>query len=326
MNTERLTIYHLDNLPRSNSFAEDVKAGLTSQNKFLHPKYFYDNHGSELFEKICETEEYYPTRTELGILKKLSGTISERNRDKNLIVELGSGSSYKTNFILSSFLEDRQRLNYVPIDVSDILIESSEKLIEKYPKLFITGIISFYQEGMEFIVSRDSSPKLVLFLGSSIGNFTEEEQIEFMKMLKGNLSKDDRLLIGFDMVKSREVLEAAYDDSSGVTAEFNLNILRRINNELDADFDLNMFRHIALFNEEKSRIEMHLEAKVDTSVKIAGIDEVIHFNEGERIHTENSYKFTNKMIDNLAKVSGMEFSDCYTDDQNYFSLCAFRPL
>jgi len=321
---KRLKIIRLDNFPKTNSFAEDVKIGLTSENKFLLPKYFYDITGSELFEKICETEEYYPTRAEISILKNLSHTISERNQEKNLIVELGSGSSFKTNYILQSFLKSRKKLHYIPIDVSDILVESSKNLVEKYEKLFITGLVSFYEEGMDYIVKVDKSPKLILFLGSSIGNFTEEEAINFLRMLKNDITSEDRLLIGFDLIKDKKVLVDAYNDKDGVTSEFNLNILRRINNELNGNFNLNKFEHSAIFNEDKSRIEMHLISKEDQLVFIKDIDEVISFKKGETIHTENSYKFTHEMINSLAKASGMEFSDSYTDDKNYFALCAFK--
>jgi len=321
---ERLRIIRLDNFPKTNSFAEDVKIGLTSGNKFLLPKYFYDISGSELFERICETEEYYPTRTEISILKNLSDTISERNKEKNLIVELGSGSSYKTNYILQSFLKSRDKLYYIPIDVSDILVESSKNLIEKYEKLFITGLVTYYEEGMDYIIKADKSPKLILFLGSSIGNFTEEEAIHFMKMLGNDITCDDRLLIGFDLIKDRKVLLDAYNDKAGITAEFNLNILKRINTELGGNFDLGKFEHSAIFNEEKSRMEMHLISKEDQNVFIKDISEEISFKKGEIIHTENSYKFTHEMINSLAEASGMEFSDSYTDDKKYFALCAFK--
>ncbi|MEP7146303.1 MAG: L-histidine N(alpha)-methyltransferase, partial [bacterium] len=308
--SERLKIYYPEKFPQKNSFAEDVKIGLTSERKFLLPKYFYDSAGSELFEQICSTEEYYPTRTEISILKNLSDDISERNSDKNLIVELGSGSSVKTDHILSSFCRKRDYLRYVPIDVSDILIDSSKVLVEKYKNLFITGIISFYEEGLEFIVSRDNSPKLIFFLGSSIGNFTEAEAIEFMKMLKDHMSNEDRLLIGFDMVKERKILVDAYNDSQGFTSLFNMNILERINNELDGRFDVSKFEHRGVFNEERSRMEMHLLAKENMEVEIKKVNLKINFVKGEKIHTENSYKFTYDMINKLAEKSGLNFSDC----------------
>ncbi|MBK8550190.1 MAG: L-histidine N(alpha)-methyltransferase [Ignavibacteria bacterium] len=321
---ERLRVYKPNNSLHIDSFADDVKTGLTSQNKFLLPKYFYDEKGSEYFERICETEEYYPTRTEISILKNLSDTISERNPGTNLIIELGSGSSFKTNYLLRSFLKSRRSLTYVPIDVSNILIESSRILTENYSGLSVKGVISFYEDGMDFIVSKDKATKLVLFLGSSIGNFSEEERIEFMKMLKKYMNNSDRLLIGFDLIKSKKILEDAYNDRKGFTAKFNLNIIQRINNELDGKFDLTKFRHSSVFNEEKNRIEMYLTAIEKMDVEIKGIGTSISFDKGEKIHTENSYKFNYKIINKLAEDSGMEFSDYYTDENEYFSICAFK--
>lgn len=320
----RLRVYHTDNLLHINSFSEDVKAGLTAGNKFLLPKYFYDKKGSELFEKICETEEYYPTRAETNILKNLSGVISERNPGKKQLIELGSGSSVKTEYLINSFLKDRGYLLYVPIDVSDIIIESSSNLTDKFPGLYVDAVISFYEEGMDFIVSREKSSKLILFLGSSIGNLSGEERIAFMKMLGKYMSGSDRLLIGFDLIKDKEILDMAYNDSQGFTAEFNLNLLQRINNELGGNFDRDGFEHIAFFNKKRSRIEMHLKASSKMTVEIKEIGEKILFEKGEMIHTENSYKFNYEMIKELADNSGLEFSDYYTDENEYFSLCAFK--
>lgn len=322
----RLKIYYPEKFQKTNSFAEDVLTGLTSAKKFLLPKYFYDENGSRLFEEICRTEEYYPTRAETEILKLLSDTISDRNMDKNHIVELGSGSSEKTNHLLKSFLRKREKLIYSPIDVSNILVESSKQLTEKYDRLFINGILSFYEEGMDLVVKLDDAPKLTIFLGSSIGNFEEKELISFMKMLARHLSKNDRLIIGFDLLKDKKILHAAYNDSKGITAQFNLNILTRINRELDGDFDTGKFYHEAVFNEAKSRIEMYLISKQKMKVSIRNINAVINFEKGERIHTENSYKFTNDAIDKIAGESGMEFSDFYTDNKNYFSLCTFKSI
>lgn len=324
--SRRLRIIRLEKFEGTNSFADDVSMGLSASHKFLLPKYFYDDKGSELFEKICATKEYYPTLTEISILKNLSGSISERNMDKDIIIELGSGSSYKTGYILEAFCRDRDEVHYYPIDVSDIIIESSKALTDRFRNLNVTGLISFYQEGLDFIISREHKPKLILFLGSSIGNFTAPESVEFMKMLKNDMTSEDRLLIGFDMVKDRKVLVDAYNDSAGVTAEFNLNILRRINTELDGDFQIDKFEHQAVFNEEKSRIEMYLMALEEMKVTINKMGKSFYFKKGEKIHTENSYKFTHEMIDKLARDSGLEFSDRYSDEKNYFSLCAFKLI
>ncbi|HMS32498.1 MAG TPA: L-histidine N(alpha)-methyltransferase [Ignavibacteria bacterium] len=320
----RLRIFHTDNQLHVNSFPEDVREGLTSKDKFLSPKYFYDKRGSELFEQICGTEEYYPTRTETDILKDLSGIIAQRNTDKKMLVELGSGSSVKTDLLIKSFLSERNTFKYIPIDVSDIIIKSSAILTDKYPGLNVDAVISFYEEGMNFTVQTDSSAKLILFLGSSIGNFSGEERTNFMKMLKTYMNESDRLLIGFDMIKDKEVLEKAYNDRKGITAEFNLNILQRINNELGGNFDPSEFEHIAFYNESMCRIEMHLRARSKMTFEIKEIGEKISFEAGEMIHTENSYKFSRQTINELAENSGLEFSDYYADEKNYFSICAFK--
>ncbi len=321
---DRLKVFHTNNQLHVNSFPEDVREGLTSKVKYLLPKYFYDKRGSELFEQICGTEEYYPTRTETDILKDLSGIIAQRNTDKKMLVELGSGSSVKTDHLIKSFLSERNTFKYIPIDVSDIIINSSVILTDKHPGLYVDAVISFYEEGMDFTVQRDSSPKLILFLGSSIGNFSGEERTEFMKMLRTYMNEADRLLIGFDMIKDKEILEKAYNDRRGITAEFNLNILQRINNELGGNFDPAEFEHIAFYNESLCRIEMHLRARSKMTLEIKEIGEEISFEEGEMIHTENSYKFSRQMIKELAEDSGLEFSDYYADEKNYFSLCAFK--
>lgn len=323
---EKLSIYRSDKIHFKNSFEEDVKAGLNSDRKFLLPKYFYDEKGSKLFELICQTKEYYPTRSETEILKLLSETISKRNIDKDMIVELGSGTSVKTELLISSFLKERDKLDYIPVDVSNVIIESSKQLTSKFSNLHVNGFISFYEDGMEYIASHFNSPKVILFLGSSIGNFSPEERIDFMKMLGKYMNITDRLLIGFDLIKDRKILEDAYNDSEGITADFNLNILERINRELNADFDIKNFKHKSVFNAAENRIEMYLESQHDMEVKLKGIDEKIILKKGELIHTENSYKFNKTIINDLAKSSGMVFSDYYTDEKEYFALCAFRLI
>lgn len=323
---EKLSIYRSDKIHFKNSLEEDVKAGLNSDRKFLLPKYFYDEKGSKFFELICRTKEYYPTRSETEILELLSETISKRNIDKDMIVELGSGTSVKTELLISSFLKERDKLDYIPVDVSNVIIESSKQLTSKFSNLHVNGFISFYEDGMEYIASHFNSPKVILFLGSSIGNFSPEERIDFMKMLGKYMNITDRLLIGFDLIKDRKILEDAYNDSEGITADFNLNILERINRELNADFDIKNFKHKSVFNAAENRIEMYLESQYDMEVKLKGIDEKINLKKGELIHTENSYKFNKTIINDLAENSGMVFSDYYTDEKEYFALCAFRLI
>ena len=200
-----------------------------------------------------------------------------------MLVELGSGSSAKSKHILDSFLKNRDKVKYVPIDVSDIIVESSQKLIEKHANLHIIGLVSFYEEGVDFITQLDKSPKVILFLGSSIGNFTFDAEETFLKRLRDDMWEDDILLIGFDMIKDERGVVGAYNDRVGITSEFNLNILRRINEGLGGNFDLKMFKHEAIYNKDESRIEMHLVSKEAQEVYIKAIDETIVFEEGETI-------------------------------------------
>jgi dimethylhistidine N-methyltransferase len=322
--TEGLTIIGDCVKKKQSSFAEDVLRGLTADEKYLSPKYFYDREGSDLFVKITQTEEYYPTRTELSILNVYSSEIVNTCEHVNWLVELGSGSSEKTNALLSDFHRKRRTFNYIPIDVSDIIIESGRKLLEKYDRLSVTGILSDYGKGLELVSKVDNGSKLILFLGSSIGNFTLDEIRSFLEMTYQAMHYSDYILIGFDLVKDHQVLEDAYNDSEGVTADFNYNLLKRINNELDGNFDLNKFEHQAFFNEQESRIEMHLVSKEDQAVSIGAINKKISFKSGETIHTENSHKFTLDMIDSFADSAHLEVIHSWTDPRKYFALCLLR--
>ncbi|MCI0450191.1 MAG: L-histidine N(alpha)-methyltransferase [Chlorobi bacterium] len=317
---ERLSVLRVENGNGKNTFAEDVSLGLTSFPKGLHPKYFYDSPGSELFEQICKTPEYYVTRTEASILERYSEEIAQLNCDKKNIVELGSGSSIKTKYILGSFIRNSGSITYMPVDVSDIIVQSSKKLLDEFEGLSIKGIISEYEEGLEVINELIDSPKMILFLGSSIGNFTQYEASELLACISSIMNENDSFLIGFDLVKDIDVLNAAYDDSAGVTAKFNINILSRINKELGGNFDLSKFKHKAFFNTDFSRVEMHLESTKEQLVYMRDIDESIHFEEGETIHTENSYKFTDEMISELASFADLTVNKTWKDPENYFGL------
>mgnify|MGYP001195851606 CR=1 FL=1 len=322
---DRFTLYTVENGGSKNTFAEDVITGLASDPKTLPPKYFYDNAGSGLFEKICATPEYYVTRTEASILKDKSENIAAANKGKDLIVELGSGSSIKTRYILNAFIRENSSVNYVPIDVSEILIQSGNGLLNDFEGLSVTGIIGEYEESIEAATEIFPQPKLILFLGSSIGNFDLPHAEEFLGKLSASMRKGDSLLIGFDLVKDETVLNAAYNDSEGVTAEFNMNLLRRINREFSAVIEEDNFEHTAFFNTQKSRIEMHLISKCDQTFSLNGSGE-INFRKGETIHTENSYKFTDEMIRGLASSAGLTISDSWKDDKNYFELCLMDKM
>ncbi|MBI1662645.1 MAG: L-histidine N(alpha)-methyltransferase, partial [Nitrosopumilus sp.] len=234
------------------TFAEEISASLGTNLKFIHPKFFYDKKGSELFEKICSVLEYYPTRTEISILQKLQSELSSFLDENFRLVELGSGSSVKTRLILD-LLNAQKTIEYVPIDISEILAESSEELLNDYKNLTITGIIDTYEGGLEFLKTYDDKKNLIVFLGSSFGNFSPIDGYKFLEKVYSTMKPGDLFLIGLDLVKDKTILESAYNDSKGITAKFNLNVLSRINDELDADFNLKNFSHYAIYNEKDQR-------------------------------------------------------------------------
>jgi L-histidine Nalpha-methyltransferase len=315
-------------------FAQDVREGLLSSKKKLKPIYLYDEIGSLLFERICLQEEYYPTRTERMILKDFSPDIVKMQNDNHIsILELGSGSSDKTRILLESFLSKQKPLYYFPIDVShSILYETIHKLSTDLSDLYIKGIASDYLEGIvkvrDYINSNHNLPnkKLILFLGSSIGNFEPDEVIDFLRIINTIMDKQDMLLIGFDLQKNAKTIEAAYNDSAGITAKFNLNLLTRINRELGGDFHVGDFEHLAFYNENKARMEMHLLSKLDQHVRIRGISETFFFKKNETIHTENSYKYTLRQISILAENSGFKVLKDFTDKKKWYDLALFSPI
>ena len=311
---------------KADNFAEDVRKGLTAEKKYLLPKYFYDDMGSELFEKICSTHEYYVTRTEAEILKMYSDEIVSVNCNKKHLTELGSGSSVKTKYIIDSFIKAKESIHYMPIDVSDIIISSSQNLAKDTSGLKVTGFISEYEKGLSFISEIYDEPKMVMFLGSSIGNFDFLHSVKFVSFIRSKMKKSDSLLIGFDMKKDINVLNAAYNDKAGYTAGFNLNLLKRINTELCGHFDLSKFEHRAFFNPERSRMEMHLVSLEEQDVLIESMGESIHFKKGEDIYTESSYKFTRDMISDIGWFSNLKLSNIWQDEKRYFSLCLFQPM
>lgn len=321
---DRLNVYRFERTLAESSFAEDVKKGLTAERKFLYPKYFYDDRGSELFDQITQTKDYYPTRTEESILIDHASDIIEFSKHKPVMVELGSGTSTKTRHILTAKQKTGQPLNYIPLDVSDILISSSEDLLKEYSNLTINGIISEYITGYSIVKDIDDRDNLTIFLGSSIGNFEREYVKEFLKKISNRMKDTDALLIGFDLIKDEDVLIKAYNDSDGVTAEFNLNILERINNELGGSFDLNSFEHSAIFNRDKSRIEMHLVSTKDQDIEITDLDIVVSFKKGETIHTENSYKFNDDIIMDFADAAGLDWITTWNDPKKYFAMSLFN--
>jgi len=302
------------------SFAEEISYSLNQNSKFINPKFFYDKKGSELFESICLLPEYYPTRTEISILKKLKHALPSYFDENINLVELGSGASVKTRLILDIFTKLQPKTEYFPIDISEILTESSEQLLKDYDTLHITGIIDTYEGGLEFLKSYDDKKNLILFLGSSFGNFTPDDGKLFLEKIFSTMKSDDLFLIGLDLVKDKNILESAYNDSQGVTAKFNLNVLSRINDELDADFDINNFLHYSIYNENAQRIEMNLKSLVSQSVIIGKSNLSLNLDKGELIHTEYSHKYRISQIKKLLSDVGFEFKNMWLDDEKHFSL------
>ena len=302
------------------TFAEEISSSLNHDSKFISPKFFYDKKGSDLFEKICSLPEYYPTRTEISILKKLQAQLPSYIDENFRLVELGSGTSVKTKLILDILTQLQDTTEYFPIDISEILTESSEQLLKNYDDLYITGIIDTYEGGLEFLKNFDDKKNLIIFLGSSFGNFSPNDGYEFLQKINSTMKPGDLFLIGLDLVKDKQILESAYDDSQGVTAEFNLNILSRINDELDADFYLKNFSHHAIYNEEKQRIEMYLKSLVNQSVIISKSDLLLNLEKDELIHTENSHKYKLSQIHELLDSAGFEIKHTWLDDNKHFSL------
>jgi len=312
------TLNYLDG-EYKNDIGKEIREGLSALQKYIPCKYFYDARGLKLFEEICQLPEYYPTRTEISILRVIAPELMETFADKD-IVELGSGANLKIRILLDAVDKSiRATLRYIPVDISEsAVIETSRDLLERYPELQVLGIVADFTSQLDVIPTE--RPLMFCFLGSTIGNMGEDETISFLQSISENMKPDDRLLVGFDMVKTRETVEAAYNDSKGVTAEFNKNILNVLNNELNANFDPSHFDHLAFFSEDYDRIEMHLRANRDISVKLKAIDLETEFKKDETIHTENSRKFTGKSIKDLASRAGLSIQNWYSDPAGWFSL------
>lgn len=309
------------------TFAQEISSSLNRDSKFISSKFFYDQRGSELFEQICTLPEYYPTRTEIGILTNLQGELSQYLDETFQLVELGSGSSTKTRLILDTFVAMSQdRIDYLPIDISEILAESSEQLLRDYDSLHITGIIDTYEGGLEFLKNYGDKKSLIIFLGSSFGNFPHDEGRDFLKKINATMRPGDLFLIGLDLVKDASVLESAYDDSAGITAKFNLNVLSRINDELDADFDLANFAHYSVYNSSHQRIEMYLRSLVNQSVIISKSNLLLNLKKDELIHTEYSHKYDMVQLADLFESTGFKLVHMWSDDRQYFSVSLVSKL
>lgn len=322
---ERLTLIEADRALPSD-FAADVRAGLTARRKRLSCRYFYDAEGSVLFEEICALHVYYLTRAEQQILDAHAAEIVAAAAPDAAIVELGSGSAKKTRTILDAAVDAHGSGRYVPIDISrSMLVESSEALLEDYPTVEITAIAAEYRAGLRWL-EKQREPKLILWLGSNVGNFARGDAARFLRGVRAAMAPGDRLLMGVDLRKSRSVLEAAYDDPAGVTARFNLNLLARINRELGGRFALDGFRHRAHWNERLGRVEIRIQSLRDQRVRIDALALEVPFRAGESIHTESSYKYSFAEIERLARAAGLVVAERWLDGQRRFSVNLLAPL
>jgi L-histidine Nalpha-methyltransferase len=300
------------------TLAEDVRDGLTRDLKELPPKYFYDERGSELFERITTLPEYYPTRCERSILNRHAPAIV-RNAGAEELVELGSGTASKTRALLYAMAGAGTLRRYVPFDVDPSVVRACEgELLELYPGLEVHGVVGDFGRDLERVP--DGQRRLFAFLGGTIGNLYPHQRAQFLARVRGLMDDDDRLLIGTDLVKDRAVLEAAYNDRAGVTAEFNRNVLRVINSGLGADFEPEGFEHVAFFDEANSWIEMRLRANGAHTVRIDGCDMTVRFADGEEIRTEISAKFTIDAVERELGAAGLRLERFFTDEAGLFGL------
>ncbi|MGW8379482.1 L-histidine N(alpha)-methyltransferase [Streptomyces sp. ODS28] len=301
----------------------DALAGLTAEDKSLPPKWFYDARGSELFEEITRLPEYYPTRAEREILEARAPRIAAATRAATL-VELGSGSSEKTRLLLSALREWGSLRGYVPVDVSDSALRgAAEALRSDFPTLHVRAIAADF--GRDLGLEGTGEPRLLAFLGGTVGNLPPEERAAFLKRVRGALGPQDALLLGTDLVKDPAVLVAAYDDPQGVTARFNKNVLSVLNRELGADFDPAAFRHLALWDPDNEWIEMRLRATREQTVKVRDLDLAVHFAEGEDLRTEISAKFRQEGVRAELAAAGLALRHWWTDEAERYALSLAVP-
>ena len=307
------------------TLAQDVRKGMLRAPRSLPPKYFYDEAGSRLFDAICKTQHYYLTRTESVLLEQHAEEIIAAVRPQ-ACVELGAGTSVKTESLLSRLAAGSRPVTYVPIDVcEEVLIESAGRLLHRYPRLRIEAQAGEYLAAIQDLPDLDG-PVLFIFIGSSIGNFTESESIELLAGIAEIMAPGDAFLLGLDRVKDSEVLEQAYDDAEGITAQFNLNVLKVLNTRLGGNFRLENFSHRAVYQDTREQIEMYLVARQAQQVTLEGLGEVLHFQAGEAILTEISRKYTRSSIQHLLAKSSLIEHRHFVPGNEYFSLVLAKAL
>ncbi|TWT60995.1 L-histidine N(alpha)-methyltransferase [Rubinisphaera italica] len=311
----------LQDSAETTEFYADVISGLNSKPKTLPSKYFYDEQGSMLFDQICDLDEYYITRTESQIMDRYAHDMARTLGEKIALIELGSGSSRKTRLLLEEVAESTV---YMPVDISrEHLFKSAEQLAFDFPDLSIKPIHADFTQPIKLDNQiEDDYRKVVYFPGSTIGNFEPEQAVQLLSNISNLVDPDGGLLIGYDLIKDLNILEDAYNDSAGVTAAFNKNLLHRINQELDGNFDLDAFEHQAIFNPEEHRIEMHLISLKKQSVNIG--ESTFHFEKQESICTEYSHKYSMDSFREMALKAGFHEDRCWTDPNQYFAVCNYR--
>ncbi len=323
------TIYETDRfeiIDRTDETQEDMKRevlrGLTARQKWIPSRYFYDSRGSALFEQICRLPEYYQARTEMSLLRENANSIMDGMHDADFI-DLGSGANWKIRHLLDAADGRRGGIRYVPVDVCEAaIIGAAEELLSLYSNLRVSGIVGDFGQavsGMEH-----GRRKLITMFGGTIGNFREEDAPHFLTRIGGRMTREDRLLVGLDLVKDKEIIEAAYNDDQGVTAEFNRNILAVVNRMFNANFAPSMFDHVAFFNGMTQSVEMHLRAQKDAVVEIADLSFEISITAGETIFTEVSRKFTRETADRMTGGVGLRISRWFTDPKAWFALAEMR--
>ncbi len=313
---------HLDGVG-ARSLADDVLDGLTRPFKELPPKHFYDARGAELFDRICELPEYYPARAERAILEEHAEALAQLTGAVEL-VELGSGTAAKTRTLLDAMHASGRLERYIPVDVTENMVrECARALTSEYPGLSVHGVIGDFERHLDRVPPA-AGPRIVAFLGGTIGNFPPGSRRRFLRQIAALLERGDHLLMGTDLVKDRRVLTAAYDDAAGVTAAFNRNVLRVLNRELRADFDPEDFEHVALFDEQNEWIEMRLRARREHTTLVRDLDLPVHFDAGEELRTEISAKFTPKRVRGDLAAAGLELVRWLTDPHELFALSLSR--
>jgi dimethylhistidine N-methyltransferase len=313
----------------SDKIGSAVQEGLRSHPKWLPSWLFYDAAGSRLFDEITRIPEYYVTRTERGILAARAAEIVALAADGQAlrIVELGAGSADKTRLLLTAAVERQDTVFYEPVDVSaSALVEAQMRIEEEIPGVLVCPRVEDYTRDLELDPSLPSERKLVMYIGSSIGNFEPGEAQLLLERIHDAVDQGDCLLLGVDLVKDQAILEAAYDDGAGVTAAFNRNLLVRLNRELDSDFDPEKFEHRCVWNANKSRIEMHLESRAEQTVWLPALDMRVKFAAGETIHTENSYKYRPGQAESMLAAAGFAPTATWTDEQGWFAVCLARAI